>query len=65
VKYSEEEITKSGLAKVVADAREKRDELIDRTARILEPLGITWEQLRRFVDEKVRRNSLHEVEERQ
>ena len=65
MKYSEEEITKSGLAKVVADAREKRDELIDRTARILEPLGITWEQLRRFVDEKVRRNSLHEVEERQ
>ena len=63
LQYSQEQITKSGLSKVVADAEEKRDELVDRAARILGPLGISREELGRFVNEQVRRNYLHKVED--
>ena len=63
LKYSQEEITRSGLAKVVASAEEKRDDLLDRASKILEPLGITWEELSRFVDEQVQGVELSDSED--
>ena len=64
LKYSQEQITKSGLSKVIANAEEKRDELIGRAAKVLKPLGISREELGRFVNEQVRRNSLYRVEDK-
>ncbi len=63
LKYTPEEITSSGLADVVRDAEEKRDELIDRAVKIIDPLDISCEELRRFVDEQVRRIALPNVKD--
>jgi hypothetical protein len=52
--YSEEEIQRNGLLEKVRRAESKRDELIEKTARTLAPLGVGSSRLREFIDGTVR-----------
>jgi hypothetical protein len=50
-----EEIQRAGLEDVVSEAEEKRDALIERALRVLEPLGVEYEDLWELVDSTLRR----------
>ena len=50
-----EEIQRAGLADVVAEAEEKRDALIERALRVLEPLDVEHEDLWELIDSTLRR----------
>jgi hypothetical protein len=52
--YSEEDIQRHGLSKKVGEAESRRDELIEKAARTLAPLGVGSRRLREFIDETVR-----------
>ncbi len=51
--HSEETLDASGVAKRVHDAREKRDKLLERATKLLEPLGISRDELARLVNESL------------
>lgn len=52
--HSQEAIDRSGLAATITAAEAERDKLVERAAVILQPLGITSEQLRNIIRECVR-----------
>lgn len=55
MKYSEDEIFKSGLSKPVGEAEAQRNMLIRRAANALEPLGVHISDVERLVDDTLRR----------
>ena len=57
IKYTDEEITQSGLMKTVQLAEERRDGLIKQASKVLQSLGVTLSDLRRVVDECIRRKN--------
>lgn len=57
MRYSDEEITQSGLMKTVQQAEERRDGLVKQASKLLEPLGVTPTDLQPLVDECVRRKN--------
>ncbi len=53
--YTPDDIEKSGLKDLVAEAEQTRDSLVSRSHSALEVFGITRAELRALVDEKMRR----------
>ncbi len=53
-RYTPADIEKSGLAKPVAEAEEWRDKLIAGALASLREFGVTQQELRNIVDEKMR-----------
>jgi hypothetical protein len=55
MKYSEDDIFKSGLSKAVSEAEAQRIMLTRRAANVLEPLGVRQADLERLIEETLRR----------
>jgi hypothetical protein len=55
LQYSHDDIFASGLLKPVNEAVNKRKMLVKRAANILEPLGVSLEEVERLVDDAVKR----------
>ena len=49
VSYTTDEIDRAGAAVPVADAKAKMEALIAKASKMLEPLGVTPDDLRQFV----------------
>lgn len=56
-RYSDQEIARSGLDLMVRMAEQRRDTLIAQASALLQPLGVDLGDLRRVVEECVRRKS--------
>ena len=52
-RFSREDIRRSDLEKTVDDAESKAMQLIEKAAKLLQPLGFTTNDLRRMLEEKV------------
>lgn len=55
LKYSEDDISRSGLANVVLRAEKHRDSLVAQCVKLLSPLEVTTADIRRMIDESLRR----------
>ena len=54
LRYSDDELMKSGLASLYMEAEEKRDLAMVKALKALEPLNISEQELRAFVDDTIR-----------
>lgn len=55
LKYTEQEISQSGLSNLLSEAEEKQKLLILKAAKVLESLGVARGDVERLVDETVRK----------
>lgn len=57
LRFSHEELADSGLLARIEAARQRTDDIIDRAAKLLEPLGIIRAEVDRFVSEQIKRRA--------
>jgi hypothetical protein len=55
IAYSEDDIRRSGLSEVITKALQEKDEVAEQACGILKPLGVRPDDLRRLVEESIRR----------
>jgi hypothetical protein len=57
LRLNREELADSGLSDRVAAAQKRTDDILDRAIKLLEPLGITRNDLDQFVSEQIKRRA--------